>query len=176
MGNLRVNSSDSGVTPRSLTFRREPTTKSSRRADSQLLIGDASVVPAIGATLERLPDAAVAVVVLAAEQQPLSEAPGASVHWVEDLRAAVAQVEVPAGTPHVFLHGEASDVRDVRRHLVLERGVPREGQSISGYWKQQRTEEGSRLQGRVESARRGGRPRGRRAEPGHHRRSRIKDC
>ena len=113
-------------------------------ADWHLLIGDASVVPAIGATLERLPDAAVAVVVLAAEQQPLPEHPGASVHWVDDLRAAVAELEFPAGTPHVFLHGEASDVRDVRRLLVVECGMPREGQSISGYWKQQRTEEGWR--------------------------------
>ena len=113
-------------------------------ADWHLLIGDASVVPAIAATLDHMPDEATVVVLLAAEPQALPAPAGAAVHWVDDLRSAVADLEFPAGTPHVFLHGEASDVRDIRRHLVVERGVPRDGQSISGYWKQQRTEEGWR--------------------------------
>ena len=113
-------------------------------AEWHLLIGDDSVVPAIAATLERLSDDAIAHVVLAADEQPLAAPAGATIHWVADVRAAVAAFDFPAGTPHVVLHGEASDVREVRRHLLTERGVPREGQSISGYWKRDRTEEGWR--------------------------------
>ena len=113
-------------------------------ADWHLLIGDASAVPAIGAALERLSDDAIAHVVLAAERQPLPEPSGTTVRWVDDLQSAVKGLDFPAGTPQVFLHGEATDVREIRRHLVTERGVPREGQSISGYWKQHRTEDGWR--------------------------------
>ena len=113
-------------------------------ADWHLLVGDDAAVPAIAAALERLPDAAVAHVILAAEPQPLTVPAGTTVHWVDDLPAAVAALDLPPGAPHVFLHGEAGDVRTVRRHLLVERGVPRDGQSISGYWKQQRTEDGWR--------------------------------
>ncbi|HWT91696.1 MAG TPA: siderophore-interacting protein [Solirubrobacteraceae bacterium] len=106
-----------------------------------LLIGDASAVPAIGAALERLPDDALAHVVLAAERQPVRQPAGTTIRWVDDLQAAVADLEFPTGAPHVFLHGEATDVREIRRHLIADRGVPRDGQSISGYWKRQRTED-----------------------------------
>jgi len=113
-------------------------------ADWHLLIGDNAAVPAIAVTLEQLPHGAVAHVVLAAEPQPLPVPDGVTVHWVEDVRAAVAELEFPPGRPQVFLHGEAHDVREVRRHLFAERGVAREGQSISGYWKRRRTEDGWR--------------------------------
>jgi NADPH-dependent ferric siderophore reductase len=42
---------------------------------------------------------------------------------------------------HAFVHGEASSVRAVRRHLLIEREVPREALSVSGYWKRTRTDE-----------------------------------
>ena len=128
---LRLQGPGGGYTPRA-------------DADWHLLVGDDSVVPAVAATLEQLPDDAVAHVVLAAEPQPLPAPAGTTIHWVDDVRTAIAVLEFPPGAPQVFLHGEADDVREVRRHLVLERGVPREGQSISGYWKQRRTEEGWR--------------------------------
>jgi NADPH-dependent ferric siderophore reductase len=57
---------------------------------------------------------------------------------------AVRALEFPAGAVHAFVHGEASAVRALRRHLLVERGVPRESLSISGYWKRDRTEEGWR--------------------------------
>jgi NADPH-dependent ferric siderophore reductase len=113
-------------------------------ADWHLLIGDDTVVPAIGATLERLPDRAVAHVIMAADEQPLSVPAGTTIHWVDDVRTAVEALDFPEGTPHVFLHGEAGDVREVRRHLLAERGITRDGQSISGYWKRHRTEDGWR--------------------------------
>ena len=48
----------------------------------------------------------------------------------------------PTNDPTV--HGEASAVRAVRKHLLVDRGVPKEALSASGYWKRTRTEEGWR--------------------------------
>jgi NADPH-dependent ferric siderophore reductase len=41
----------------------------------------------------------------------------------------------------VFVHGEAGEVRAVRKHLLGARGIPREGQSISPYWRRAHTDE-----------------------------------
>ena len=48
------------------------------------------------------------------------------------------------GRGQVFVHGEASSVRALRHHLAAERDLDPEAQSISGYWKLKRTEEGWR--------------------------------
>jgi NADPH-dependent ferric siderophore reductase len=58
--------------------------------------------------------------------------------------AAVAALQLPRGRGHGFVHGEASAVRNVRRHLLGERGLPAADLSVSGYWKLRRTEEGWR--------------------------------
>ena len=50
----------------------------------------------------------------------------------------------PPARVHAFVHGEASAVRELRRHLLVDRGLPREALSVSGYWKRTRTEEGWR--------------------------------
>jgi NADPH-dependent ferric siderophore reductase len=123
-------------------------------ADWHLLVGDASVIPAIAASLRRIP-AGVPVHVLIEvdgpeEEQPL-ETPGAlHLTWLhrtgddDALPAAVRALEFPSGAVHAFVHGEASAVRELRRHLLVDRGLPREAVSISGYWKRSRTEEGWR--------------------------------
>jgi len=59
------------------------------------------------------------------------------------LAEAVRELELPDGID-AFVHGEASSVRALRRHLIVERGMPREALSVSGYWKRSRTEEGWR--------------------------------
>jgi NADPH-dependent ferric siderophore reductase len=48
---------------------------------------------------------------------------------------------LPDGRGNAFVHGEATAVRFVRRHLVLERGLSVEQLSASGYWKLRRTDE-----------------------------------
>lgn len=118
-------------------------------ADWHLLVGDLAVLPAISASLPRI-EAGTPVRVLveaAPEDRVALTSPGAlEVTWVEPggLLAAVEALELPAGRVHAFVHGEASDVRAIRRHLLAERGVPKEDTSISGYWKRARTEEGWR--------------------------------
>ena len=118
-------------------------------ADWHLLVGDLAVVPAISASLARIPAGVIAHVLIEAgpEDRPELESPGdVRVTWVEPggLLAAVEALKFPEGRVHAFVHGEASDVRAVRRHLLAERGVPKEDASISGYWKRTRTEEGWR--------------------------------
>jgi NADPH-dependent ferric siderophore reductase len=41
----------------------------------------------------------------------------------------------------VFIHGEASEVRAVRHHLVTERGIDLRSASISPYWRRDHTDE-----------------------------------
>jgi NADPH-dependent ferric siderophore reductase len=130
-------------------------------ADWHLLVGDPSVIPAISAALARIP-AGVPVHVLievdgeddrqelaspgALELTWVDRDPGSGVHGdgSEPLAEALKDYIFPEGRVHAFVHGEASSVRAVRRHLLVDRGLPREDVSVSGYWKRTRTEEGWR--------------------------------
>ncbi|MBT2399046.1 siderophore-interacting protein [Streptomyces sp. ISL-100] len=116
-------------------------------ADWHLLVGDESALPAIAASLERMPDGAVvhAFVEVAGpeEEQKISTPDGVDVTWLhrgespvgDTLIAAVRGLDFPAGDVHAFVHGEAGFVKDLRRHLRMGRGIARERLSISGYWR-----------------------------------------
>jgi NADPH-dependent ferric siderophore reductase len=123
-------------------------------ADWHLLAGDEAALPAIAAALERLaPDARALVFVEVAgpeEEQDLRLVPGVELRWVhrgdaapgEALVAAVRGTELPQGTGHLFVHGEAHAVRELRRHLRELRGLAPEWTSISGYWRRGVNEDG----------------------------------
>ena len=119
-----------------------------------LLVGDESVVPAISASLARIP-AGVPVHALievggAEDELPLETPGDLTLRWLHrepgrDVTLdALEALEFPAGAVHAFVHGEASTVRAVRKHLLVDRGVAREALSVSGYWKRTRSEEGWR--------------------------------
>ncbi len=123
-------------------------------ADGHLLVGDESALPAIAASLERIPEGRPvhAVLVVDDEGHELDLAcPGDLVAtWVHRLAPdadgdhvlrAVAAIELPPGRIQVFVHGEASEVRAVRRHLLGDRGIPKEGTSISPYWRRGQSDE-----------------------------------
>ncbi|MEU4211122.1 siderophore-interacting protein [Streptomyces sp. NPDC026206] len=119
-----------------------------------LLAGDESALPAIAASLERLPEGAVVHAFVeiadAAEEQKPELPAGVEVTWLhrgdrpvgEALVEAVRSLDFPAGDVHAFVHGEAGFVKELRRHLRLEREVPRERLSISGYWRRGHDEDG----------------------------------
>ena len=123
-------------------------------ADWHLLAGDESALPAIAAAVEALPTSAVARVFIevenAAEEQKFDAPEGAVVTWVhregapvgQKLVAAVTALEFPEGTPHVFVHGEAGFVKELRRLLRVEKALPLERLSISGYWRLGHNEDG----------------------------------
>ncbi|MGD3107330.1 siderophore-interacting protein [Streptomyces sp. YGL11-2] len=123
-------------------------------ADWHLLAGDESALPAIAAALAGMPaDAAVHAFIEVAgpeEQQELTAPAGAAITWLHrgagpvgrELVAAVRALEFPAGRVQAFVHGEAGFVRELRRLLRVEHGVPREDLSISGYWRTGQDEDG----------------------------------
>lgn len=130
----------------------------SAEADWHLFIGDESALPAIAAALEALPAGARAKVfcevggpedeqALTCAAQPCD---GELITWVHRTGEGSLLVDVvtgwtfPEGSPQVFLHGDAGFVKDLRRHLRGERGVPVSALSASGYWRRGRTEEGWR--------------------------------
>lgn len=122
-------------------------------ADWHLLVGDESALPAIAASLERVPAGALVHAFVevsdAEEEQKIATPDGVGITWLhrgerpvgEALIAAVRGLDFPAGDVHAFVHGEAGFVKELRRHLRLERKVPRERLSVSGYWRLGQTDE-----------------------------------
>ncbi|MFD7587079.1 siderophore-interacting protein [Kitasatospora sp. NPDC059811] len=122
-------------------------------ADWHLLVGDESALPAIAAALERMPADAVVhafvEVADAAEEQKIVSPAGAEISWLhrgarpvgEALVEAVGALEFPAGAASAFVHGEAGFVKELRRLLRVERGIPRERMSVSGYWRSGQSDE-----------------------------------
>lgn len=119
-----------------------------------LFVGDESATPAIAASLERLPDGArciVRIVVDGPEHElELTTASEADIGWLHRSRAdnpelllpeAVAALDFPPGPVDLFVHGEAGEVRAVRKHLITDRNIDVEGASISPYWRRNHTDE-----------------------------------
>lgn len=132
-------------------------------ADWHLFVGDESALPAIGAACERVrpgvPVVAVLEVADPAERQELGGPGDLRATWLyrdggrpDQLMDAVRALTPPTGRVHAFVHGEAGLVRDVRRHLLTERGVPRDLLSVSGYWRHGRDEDGWRADKAAERA------------------------
>ncbi|MFB8758056.1 siderophore-interacting protein [Streptomyces nigra] len=121
-------------------------------ADWHLLAGDESALPAIARSLESLPDGAAAYAFLEVagpeEEQKIDS--DVEVVWLhrgsrpvgEALLDAVRSLTFPEGRLHAFVHGEAHFVKELRHLLRVERGVPREDLSISGYWRLGHNEDG----------------------------------
>ncbi|WP_199750165.1 siderophore-interacting protein [Amycolatopsis sp. WAC 04169] len=128
-------------------------------ADWHLLAGDESALPAIAASLEAMPAGvpvhAFILVEDSAEEQSLTTKGDARITWLhrsrgDDLAAAVRALEWREGVVQAFVHGEAGFVRDLRRHLLDDRGMRRDLLSISGYWRIGKTDEAWRLEKQAE--------------------------
>lgn len=124
-------------------------------ADWHLLVGDESALPAIAAALEAVPEGGAPVHALIEvagpeEEQKLTLPASAHLQWLHrgddrvgrQLVDTVKAMDFPQGQLHAFVHGEAGFVKELRRHLRLERQVPREQLSISGYWRLGHNEDG----------------------------------
>lgn len=112
-----------------------------------LLVGDETAVPAVASILETLPAPYFASAVLevphADDFAQLSSPASVRTTWLargsrsrgELLRRAVREV-THSGTPYVWIAAEAGVVRDLRRHLVTDLGVPRADITFMGYWRE----------------------------------------
>jgi len=118
-------------------------------SDFVLLVADEAGLPAIAGVLRDLPRDATGVAVIEVpsldDQQPTGAPDGVTVHWV--VREASAKpgtlaldtakaLELPAGTPYVFVVGESALATGLRRWAVSERGIPKANVTFCGYWKQ----------------------------------------
>ncbi|AZG15567.1 siderophore-interacting protein [Cupriavidus pauculus] len=123
--------------------------------DWHLLIGDDTALPAIGRRIEELgPDARVIVVAEVADASariPLATGPHAEVHWIfrdahrdaqggdvpegSQLTPTLRWLTLPQGEGYVWAAGEAAAMREVRQHLVNERGIHKTRIRASAYWK-----------------------------------------
>lgn len=115
-----------------------------------LLAGDESAIPAIGTILDALPAATAAKVLVevsgGSEEQPLSSAAGLDVRWLHRgptdpsqigrmLQSAILATDLPSGPGRAFVACEAEVMRDIKRHLLFERGLAREAVHCHAYWK-----------------------------------------
>ena len=110
-------------------------------------VGDEAAAPAIFAGIEAMPEDATAVAYVEIENADSRLAapshPGLTLHWVErdgathgtELVRAVTEASLPAEGTRWFIHGVAEMIRDLRRFLFVENGVPKSDVSISGYWR-----------------------------------------
>jgi NADPH-dependent ferric siderophore reductase len=122
-----------------------------------LMVGDESALPAIAASLDDVPPGAPVVARLVcdglAHEVQLATPGRLDLAWLHRtggpgdaglLADAVAGVQFPHGRAHAFVHGEAGETRDVRRHLLADRGFSLEQLSCSPYWRRGLTDEGWR--------------------------------
>lgn len=123
-------------------------------ADWHLFVGDEAALPAIAASLEVIPADASAVVRLVCDgpdHRIALSCPGRlDIEWLERtghesdgelLLTALRDLTFPPGSVHAFVHGEADEIRGVRRHLLAERGLPRRAMSCSPYWRRSMDDE-----------------------------------
>lgn len=113
-----------------------------------LLAGDDTALPAIASIIESLPAGmpvhAFVEVDSAAEMMPLHTEADLRITWL--CRAgrpatsggllcdAIRATTLPTGRPYLWLAGESSAIKDLRRHLVNERDIDKELIYFAGYW------------------------------------------
>ena len=115
----------------------------------QLLVGDETGLPAIGAIFDALPVGmrahAFIEVADAAEQQELTSAAEVTVTWLyrdgvaagesDLLIDAVRNLSFPAGSVYAWGGGEQRAMSAIKKYLHEERGLPNEAISILNYWR-----------------------------------------
>jgi len=117
-----------------------------RDADWFLLAADASALPALSANLAKLPvDAqgyAVIEITDSADKQTLSAPEKLIVRWVinadpqgeSSLAEIVKSLPWLEGQAAAWIAGETTTVRELRRYLAQDRGIPLARRYTSGYW------------------------------------------
>jgi NADPH-dependent ferric siderophore reductase len=117
-------------------------------ADSTLLIGDESALPAVAGILRDMPRESRGHALIELpdidDRQEVDAPEGMSVHWIvrrpempigktalEHLR----ELPFPDGTVNAFAAGESTLATGARRHLVNDRRVPKANITFCGYWR-----------------------------------------
>ncbi|MFF4500099.1 siderophore-interacting protein [Streptomyces sp. NPDC001401] len=129
--------------------------------DLTLIWGDETAVPAVSAILESLPAGTRARVWLevhdAGDIQDLTTEADAEITWLvreaSDVEGSPMALDAlrtaqlpPAEHPYAWIAGESGCVKQLRRHLVGERGIDRRRVTFVGYWRRGLSEEQLREQ------------------------------
>lgn len=117
-------------------------------ADTTLLVGDESALPAVIGILRDLPRDAkgTAIIEVPAEDdlQPVDAPEGMAVEWVirdgssipgAEALASFRALGAPAGSVSAFAAGESKLATGARRFLVSENGVGKDRVDFCGYWR-----------------------------------------
>ena len=118
-------------------------------ADWYLIGGDEAALPAVATLLEALPSSCFAHVFVevadAEEELTLESSARFQVTWLHHGRAAgrvgrkleqaAREFTFPEGSGRVWIGCEAAVMRDIRRHLLSERGMDKARAHTQGYWK-----------------------------------------
>jgi len=113
-------------------------------ADFHVVIGDETALPAVTTVLAALGDARALAFLEVADPGEQQDLPGpAQITWVhrngrpagEPLAAAVRAAALPPGRGQGWLAGESGCVKDLRRHLLDDRGLDRRHVYATAYWR-----------------------------------------
>lgn len=110
-----------------------------------LLLGDLTALPALAATLEKLPEDAYGHVILEVptsdDKQQLTVPKNMTLSWIinddhsqNQLLEHLKSVEWLLGSPSIFVAGEASQVVDIRSYLKQMPNFRKDNLYASGYW------------------------------------------
>lgn len=123
-------------------------------ADSVLIWGDETALPAASAILEWLPAETRAHVYLevpcSGDRTEFATVADATVTWLvreegaPSAVEAIAGAELPGENPYVWIAGESGAVKALRRHFVRERGLDRRKVTFVGYWRKGLSEDALR--------------------------------
>ena len=116
--------------------------------DWYLIGGDETALPAIATVVEALPSSMMALVFIEVhgeeEEQTLTSPAAMHVLWLHRrpgaapgrmLADAVCGAALPQGHGRIWVSCEATIMREIRRHFIEERRVPRSMLRTQGYWK-----------------------------------------
>ncbi|MEU5438571.1 siderophore-interacting protein [Streptomyces sp. NPDC020719] len=120
--------------------------------DGVVLWGDETALPALSSILEWLPSGtpvrAWITVPFRADRMPLPSAADVAITWLVEEEGAASPVDavraetsLPGVNPYVWIAGESSSMRELRRHFVNERQVDRRNVTFVGYWRRGRSED-----------------------------------
>ncbi|UUU22328.1 siderophore-interacting protein [Streptomyces sp. DSM 40750] len=127
-------------------------------ADLVLIWGDDTALPAASSILESLPAGMPARVWLEVHHpgdiQDLATDADAEINWIVRTEGAptaldtIRAAQLPSSElPYAWIAGESGRVKELRRHLVRERGIDKRRVTFVGYWREGLTEEQLRERG-----------------------------
>ncbi len=115
-------------------------------ADWHLMVADLTAMPALAASLEKMPENAQGYIVVQVpsedDKQALRVPEGMKIQWIisrdparKALLSEVKSLEWLKGTPAIFVAADSSQVKDIRRYVKTMPNFTKHKLYASGYWK-----------------------------------------